>query len=61
MIDLRKKVVWKQNQEINGYVNNVLKEILVYVYGDQSIVLFLQRLLYRLFFFYVVLNYLVNL
>lgn len=61
MIDLRKKVVWKQNWEINGYVNNVLKEILVYVYGDQSIVLFLQRLLYEIFFFYVVLNYLVNL
>lgn len=61
MIDLRKKVVWKQNWEINGYVNNVLKEILVYVYGDQSIVLFIQRLLYGLFFFYVVLNYLVNL
>lgn len=61
MIDLRKKVVWKQNWEINGYVNNVLKEILVYVYGDQSIVLFLQRLLYGIFFFYVVLNYLVNL
>lgn len=61
MIDLRKKVVWKQNWEINGYVNNVLKEILVYVYGDQSIVLFLQRLLYEIFFCYVVLNYLVNL
>lgn len=61
MIDLRKKVVWKQNWEINGYVNNVLKEILVYVYGDYSIVLFLQRLLYEIFFFYVVLNYLVNL
>lgn len=61
MIDLRKKVVWKQNWETNGHVNNVPKETLVDVHGDYSIVSFLQRPSYGILSPHAALNHSVNL